>query len=230
MSHTVAIHQPEYFPWLGFLDKAKQVDTLVLLDSVQFDRSSLQHRAKILGPNGVVWLTIPFRHKHPQLITDVAFADPRWATKHLKSLQASYGRAPGWASAKGLLEQFFAKSYPLMADVTIASCHLLLEVFGVDPPRVVRASEIGAEGDKADLVHDICRRVGATRYVSGRTGAGYLADSEMSRSGVEIVVQRFNAPLYARRHSAAPDEMGGLSALDAWLELGEDCRQLLRHE
>ena len=48
---TIAIHQPEYFPWLGFLDKSRQVDAFVLLDNVQFDRSSLQHRAKVLGPN-----------------------------------------------------------------------------------------------------------------------------------------------------------------------------------
>src|SRR5688572_16072809 len=95
----VAIHQPEYFPWLGFLDKARRADVLVFLDSVQFDRSSLQHRAKVAGANGVFWLTIPFIHRHPQRIDELAFADPRWAVKHWKSLQAAYRRAPGWSAA-----------------------------------------------------------------------------------------------------------------------------------
>jgi len=226
MSHTVAIHQPEYFPWLGFLDKARQVDTFVILDSVQFDRSSLQHRAKVLGPNGLVWLTIPFRHKHPQRIDEVEFSDPRWSSKHLKSLQASYGRAKGFAQAFPRLERFFGSEYAHLVDVTAASCELLLDVFGVTPARVVRSSELGVAGEKADLVLDICKKVGATRYLSGRTGATYLADSELARSGIEIVVQSFTVPVYERRRPIA-EEVGGLSALDAWLELGDGCRALL---
>jgi hypothetical protein len=226
MSHTIAIHQPEYFPWLGFMDKARQVDTLVLLDSVQFDRSSLQNRAKVLGPNGLVWLTIPFRHKYPQRIDEVAFSDTRWASKHWKSLQAAYGKAKGFAAASSRLERYFAAEYPLLAEATIASTLLLLDVYGVTPKTVVRSSELGCAGDKADLVLDICRKTGATRYVSGRTGASYLAESEFGTSGIELVVQSFAVPAYPRRRSVE-EEPGGLSALDAWLELGDSCRDLL---
>jgi hypothetical protein len=104
MSRTVVIHQPEYFPWLGFLDKARQADVLVLLDSVQFDRSSLQHRAKIVGANGPLWLTMPYVHRFPQRIDEVELAADRWSVKHQKSVQACYGRAPrlqaGGASAR----------------------------------------------------------------------------------------------------------------------------------
>ncbi len=217
---TVAIHQPEYFPWLGFLDKARSVDALVLLDSVQFDRSSLQHRAKLLGANGPLWLTIPFRHNFPQRMLDVAFADPRWATKHMKSVQAAYGRAPGFGVAWPRLQAFFTTPHPRLVDALCASVDLLLDAFGVRPKEVVRSSTLEVEGDKGELVRNICRALGASTYLSGQTGAKYLEAEDFESSGIEIAVQRFTPAPYPRRQ-ASEEETKGLSALDAWLNLGE---------
>lgn len=221
MTRTIAIHQPEYFPWLGFLDKAKSCDVFVLLDSVQFDRSSLQHRAKVLGPNGVTWLTIPFVHKFPQRIDEVSFADPRWSTKHWKTLQASYGRAAGWKEAAPRLEAFFAAPYPTMVDATVASVQLMFDVFGVKPPQMVRASALEAAGHKAELVRDIVGQLGGTRYLSGRTGATYLEEEGLG-ADIEVVVQSFTPPEYARKSTVPAEELRGVSALDAWLNLGSE--------
>ena len=71
---------------------------------MQFDRSSQQHRAKIIGANGPLWLTIPFVHRFPQRIDEVTFAHARWPAKHWKSIQAAYGRAPGFRDAAPQLE------------------------------------------------------------------------------------------------------------------------------
>lgn len=227
MSVTVAIHQPEYFPWLGFLDKARRVDVLVLLDSVQFDRTSLQHRARVIGPNGLVWLTIPFVHRFPQRIDEVTIAENRYRTKHWKTLQACYGRARGYRDAAPVLEAFFAAERAQLVDVTVESVRVLLDAFGVKPGRVVRASALEARGDKGDLVLAICRELGAARYLSGRTGATYLDAAVFAEAGIELEVQRFTPPAYARLRDLPPEEAGGVSALDAWMNLGQDARGLL---
>jgi WbqC-like protein family len=224
---TVAIHQPEYFPWLGFLDKARRADVFVLLDTVQFDRSSLQHRAKVIGSGGVVWLTIPFVHRFPQPIDEVGFADPRWATKHEKTLQACYGRAAGYKLAAPKLQAFFAAPRATLAEATMASVALLLEAFEVRPPRLCRASELAARGEKADLVLAICKELGARRYLSGRTGATYLDAGVFAAAGIEIVLQEFTPPAYPRIRDVAGDEARGISALDAWLNLGVDAPALI---
>ena len=94
----------------------------------------------------------------------------------------------------------------------------------LNSPREIE--ELSDWRDKADLVLDICRRTGATRYLSGRTGASYLAASDFAQSGIEVVVQSFGVPVYERRRPL-PEDVGGLSALDAWLEVGDECRNLL---
>ena len=47
----IAIHQPNYIPWVGFFSKMKQVDKFVLLDTVKHSKSSVTHRNKIKTAN-----------------------------------------------------------------------------------------------------------------------------------------------------------------------------------
>ena len=38
MAKTMAMHQPNYVPWLGYFHKLARCDTFVHLDTVQFPR------------------------------------------------------------------------------------------------------------------------------------------------------------------------------------------------
>jgi hypothetical protein len=90
----------------------------------------------------------------------------------------------------------------------------------------VRSSALAARGDKAELVLAICRELGATRYLSGRTGAGYLDADAFGAAGIAIEVASYAPPDYPRMRPL-PGDARGLSALDAWFHLGEDAPGLL---
>ena len=55
----VAIHQPHFLPWLGYLHRMAQVDVFVLLDHVQFERRNYQNRTMIRMNGEARWLTVP---------------------------------------------------------------------------------------------------------------------------------------------------------------------------
>src|SRR5688572_17153584 len=55
----VAIHQPHFLPWLGYLHRMAQVDAFVLLDHVQFERRNYQNRTMIRLEDEARWLTVP---------------------------------------------------------------------------------------------------------------------------------------------------------------------------
>lgn len=219
----VAIHQPEYMPHLGLLDKIQRADRFVILDDVQFKRDSLQHRCKIASPRGpFAWLTIPFVHRHPQLIRDVQVADPSWPERHRMMLKATYGDAPGFAAAWPALEAFYERPGATVAEAAAWSMHVLMKAFGIAPTDMVRSSDLGAEGAKSERVLDICRRVGATRYLSGKGGAEYLDRKAFAAAGIEIEVQEYTPPKGLAR------EVPGLSALDTWMRLGERASEVFR--
>src|SRR5438094_6663058 len=79
------IHQPEHLPWLGFFNKADQADVLVLLDTVQFRKGYFQNRNRILGPNGLQWLTVPviLRGHTTRMLVDMEISNQEeWWSKH----------------------------------------------------------------------------------------------------------------------------------------------------
>src|SRR5271167_3263222 len=91
----IAISQPAYLPWLGYLDLIDQVDTFVLLDNVQFEKQSWQQRNRIKTPAGLQWLTVPvmFRGRFGQLIRDVEIRDAEFWRNHLRAIELNYRRS-----------------------------------------------------------------------------------------------------------------------------------------
>ncbi|MBI3637246.1 MAG: WbqC family protein, partial [Candidatus Rokubacteria bacterium] len=43
----VAIHQPHYLPWLGYLAKWAAADVFIVLDTVQYEKNGWQNRNRI---------------------------------------------------------------------------------------------------------------------------------------------------------------------------------------
>jgi hypothetical protein len=68
----VAVHQPNFMPWIGFWNKLVNADRMVLMCGVQFDRGDYQHRVKLNGS----WLTVPVKStQHHAMITEIEMAD-----------------------------------------------------------------------------------------------------------------------------------------------------------
>ncbi|MCK7503766.1 MAG: WbqC family protein [Desulfobacterales bacterium] len=55
----VAIHQPQYLPWLGYFDKMLKADVFCYLDTVQYKKNEWQNRNRIKTAQGWQWLTVP---------------------------------------------------------------------------------------------------------------------------------------------------------------------------
>lgn len=219
----VTIHQPEYMPWLGLLDKARRADVFVILDDVQFNRASLQHRCKIASPKAPFsWLTIPFVHRFPQDIKDVQVAGQAWPERHLAMLREGYPNAPAAEAVLAQLREFYGVQYGTVSEAARASMKLLFRAFGVETC-TVPSSSLAAEGAKGDRVLDLCRRAGATRYLSGKSGAEYLDRAAFEAAGIEIEVQEFTVPRYREGQPDVP----GLSALDAWMYHGDRASSIL---
>jgi hypothetical protein len=66
--------------------------------------------------------------------------------------------------------------------------------------RLVMASSLGVSAKGSDLVLAQCKALGAKVHLSGIGGRDYLNLKSFQRSGIEVVFQDFQYPVYPQLH------------------------------
>jgi len=222
----VAIHQPQYLPWLGHFAKLAAADCWIFLDTVQYEKNGWQNRNRIKTPRGAQWLTVPVNASLGTLIRDVVIdARQPWQRKHLEALRVNYARAPYFARYFAELEELLRRPWRLLADLNVEVTRFLAGALGLSR-RMVRASELpAASADPTERLLDLCRAVGAGTYLAGQDGAQYM-DVEQFRAGrVAVWAQEYEHPTYTQPDG---DFLPFLSVVDLLLNHGESSLEILR--
>jgi hypothetical protein len=222
----LAIHQPEHLPWLGYLDKARKADALVLLDTVAFKKNYYENRNRIRTAQGWSWLTVPVltKGKFGQTFLEVEINNKtRWAEVYRRTLAQNYSKAPYWKAFGPALEELISRPWALLLELNLALIEFLWSAFRIATP-LRRASALGATGKKSELLLDICRKTGATTYLSGPSGRGYLVESLFSDCGIGVEYHDFHHPEYSQRFSPF---LPGMASVDLLLNEGPEGIRLL---
>ncbi len=233
----VAIHQPTYLPWLGYLSRMATADLFVLLDHVQFERGNYQNRTRIRIGSGISaeprWLTVPVEQRAREEPITEKRIDNRvggmrhWSRIHYLTLRHAYREAPHVAAYAPHLKSIYDQRFERLVDLNAALLEFLRQAFAIRTP-LVWSSTLGAQGTKSDLVLDICRRVGARALLVGLGGSrAYLDREAFARAGIGLVLQEFEHPVYPQCGSAPGAFTAGLSAIDLLLNCGPDARRVL---
>ncbi len=221
----VTIHQPQFLPWLGYLDKIDQADALIMLDTVQFKKHEWQNRNRIRTAKGWQWLTVPVLQHFGQRIDDVLInPTTSWKTQHLRALDMHYARAPYRDLYLPELRELYARHWSRLSALNRAIVQWLLDAYGITTP-VHSAAEYAARDEPIDRLIDLCRAVGATGYLAGPGAEHYMDRPRFECSGVRLEIQVFQHPIY--RQVYEPFEPN-LSALDLLLMQGPDALSTLR--
>lgn len=196
----VGIHQPEHLPWLGFWDKLYKSDLFILLDNTQFRKNYFQNRNRIRTPNGWRWITVPVftKDKATQLINEVEInnvSDVKWQKKHWKTIEQNYIKAPYFNEYKDMFHKFYLKKWDKLADLNINLIYTIKEILKIKT-KIIIGSSLEVQGQRSDLLLDICKKVGATTYLSGKFGKDYLDISKFREENIDVVFQEFNHPVY----------------------------------
>jgi hypothetical protein len=199
----VSINQPAYLPWLGYFERIAASDLHIVLDHVQFEKNSYTNRNKVRTANGWCWLSVPVqtRGRFGELAIDELTIDntQRWRDKHWRTLEQSCRRAPYFAEHAAFFESVYRREWTRLADLCQAVNGYLQRAFGIRTP-IRHSRDMGINSRKDELVLDLCRSVGATRYISGALGRQYLRLDLFRKAGIEVVFQDYRHPTYPQAH------------------------------
>jgi hypothetical protein len=215
-----AIHQPQYFPYPGFFHKLTMSDVFVIMDDVQYDKR-YTNRNKILNPQGPLELTVPINKAHrflPNLSVEVNNSLP-WRQDHWKKIQISYSNAKYFDQYRDHLQAFYEKDWSKLFDLDLEGIKMTMDWLGIRIP-IVKESELNVNATATERLAEVCKKIGADTYVSGRGGKSYLDEPVFERNNVKLVYQTYAPTPYPQRFSKTfiPD----LSIIDLLANVGPD--------
>lgn len=221
----VAIHQPQYLPWLGYFDKIDRADRFVFLDNVQYKKNEWQNRNRIRTSQGWQWVTVPVLYSFPQKIREVKINNGlNWRKKHLHALTYNYSRAAYFKDFIGFFEETYNREWSYLVDINIHIIRYLVEALGIET-EVFLASELSPSEDPTGRLIDICKSLGADTYLSGVDGVKYMDMERFEREGIRVVVQDFKHPTYNQNFKGFIPNM---SVVDLLFNHGDRSLEILR--
>ena len=225
---VLAIHQPNFLPWLGYFDKIKKSDIYVILDTVQVPRGkSIANRNKIKSAQGELELVVPIKkpkgNEGKVTYNEVEIADNKWAKKALKAIELNYKKAEYFDRYFPILKEIF--DYTDFCQMNIAFINYVNKELDIKTP-VHLLSELGSEdlGQKNELIINICQHFNANVYLSGKGAKKYNDPELLNNHGISIEYQEFEHPVYKQLHG---EFIPYLSVIDILMNLGPDSKKYL---
>ncbi len=226
---TVSIHQPSYFPWLGWLHKVIHSDTFILMNDVQLTDSSYQHRNIFLTRDGQEkYLNIGIKKKGYK---DISLKDiellpvVKWQNEHRKFLQANYAKHPYYNEVMGYVEPIFTNEYNTLGEVLKDVTEIVWRLFDIKTALVYQHElEYDKAARKGDLVIELVKAVKGNIYLSGQGAKAYQDEADFERNNIRLVYQQFKHPEYTQLNTGGnPGNFkAGISCLDLLFNEGFD--------
>jgi hypothetical protein len=229
MKKVVSAHQPNFLPYLGFFDKMKKSDTLVIRDEVQYVERDYHHRNRIRidgcnnGNPQWKWIRVPVK-KEPRCIRDIIVKNDvkdknvPWNIFMLRQIKNNYQKTSFFRKYYPKLEEIILLRKEKLLNLNMEIIKFLKDCFNINT-EIVYASELGfkkTNNPSEDLVR-IAKAVNADAYLSGNGARAYLDPEPFQKQGVELKFQNFIHPVYQQRY---PGFVPNLASVDALFNAG----------
>lgn len=198
---TLAIMQPYFLPYIGYMQLMGAVDTFVLYDDVSFINRGWINRNRLLINGQEYLFTLPLKDaSQNKRINEVHLADdPKWRGKLLKTIEQGYRKAPQYAGVMPLTEKIINFATDSITDLAHYSLVELNQYLGLTT-RLVPSSSVynNVELKAQERILDICRQEGATRYINPIGGTELYDKPSFAEAGIELNFIRTNRVEYAQ--------------------------------
>jgi hypothetical protein len=219
-------HQPVYLPWLGLFHKIALSERFCIFDIAQYQTKDFNNRNKIKTNTTPIWLSVPVESKDhfDKKLCDIKIINNGWNRKHFKSIDLAYRKAPFYSDYIGKLESILAlTTYTYLVDLNLATLEFGLRSLGINVP-IVTASSYDFQGNKSELVLDMCKKLGASEYIFGAQGRDYADVDSFSNCSIKPHFQEYKHPVYPQLHGPFEPYM---SVIDLLFNVGPDSHEVL---
>jgi hypothetical protein len=220
----VAIHQPNFLPWLGYFDKIRRSRIFIVLDDVQFEKGGAgtwSNRVQLRIAGGAHWITVPIvrayhgTRSYAEMQIDESSS---WREKLMRTIAMNYRRAPHFEDVFPVVGELIRNQSSRLLDYNLEAIRAIASRLGLDQTNIVLSSSLQVKRRSTERLVDLVQAAGGDAYLAGGGAGGYQDDRLFAASGIRLVYQEFAHPTY--RQQGAPEFLPGLSIIDALLNVG----------
>ncbi len=227
MGKMVAIHQPNYLPWIGYFHKIYNSDIFVFLDDRQYGKNQVANRNKIKTAKGWIYLTVPVLIKghFGQLTLDVEIDNHiNWRKKHWKSILFNYKKAHYFDDYSYFFEDLYQKEWEKLSELNEYIIRNIVNILGIKI-KFIRSSELDIKGTSTENLINIVKAVGGDTYLSGIHGKDYMDENKFRENGINLTYQDFHHPTYRQLFG---DFIPNMSIIDLLFNEGPKSNDIIR--
>lgn len=210
---TIIIRPPEYWPSLASAALMQAADIIILADTFQYSRQSLQNRMRVRNPDGWQWVSVPLKggqHGHPQFSTRIRQV-PGWRKRHWKAILFNYSQTPYFNHYKGSIQSLYLQPWAYLGALNI-STNRLVQAWLNGAAEVISATELDGSPDNMEAI------------MAHWPHAELLAPAEIPEPCSTRRLY-FSSPDYRQ---AFPGFISGMTVLDLIFNYGPESASLLR--
>ena len=225
----VSIHQPNFFPWMGFFDKINRSDQFIFLtSSTRSKNDKYLTRTKVLNNAKSQYLSVPLGVKHKQIPIKqlIMPADNQWKVKVLNIIKESYRGSNHFDEVYDDIEELLMYECEYFSDYSINIIRFLISKLHIDTELHIDTDFNQDFGVSNQRNIALCKKVGGDIYLSGSGAKVYNDNKLYSENSLELIYQDYVAPSYVQMSN---EFISGLSIIDVLFNCGfEGVEKLLK--
>ena len=167
---TLAIMQPYLFPYIGYWQLIKAVDTFVIYDDVNYIKKGYINRNSILLAGKSQQFTLELKaSSQNKLINSIEVGNNH--EKILKTIETAYRKAPYFDNIFSILNDILTQKEKNLAKFVGYSLEKISTYLGLETKFIYSTDTLKNNKLKAqDKILDICKKLNATNYVNAIGG------------------------------------------------------------
>ena len=199
----LAIMQPTFNPWLGYFDLIDYVDEFVFLDAVQLARRSWQVRNRLKINNKEYMFSLPIKKEKSRdetILKDtrISFENYDFISKINTLLLKNYKKTKYFNELQDNIYNILSYKTEYLCEYNINFIKEVSKLLDINTFFSKASSLENLEGNKGDLILNICLNKSCKEYISALGSKEYLNKylEKFKKNNIDIFYQDYNHPPY----------------------------------
>ena len=186
---TIGIHQPYFFPYLGYFQLINAVDQFIIYDDVNFIKQGYINRNAILleGQAQKINLLVKDISSNKKINEHFIVTDRKWKKKLIKNIQQNYSKAPFYKERIQFIESLILIEEDHLANYLTTQIKNICAYIGINT--IVKQSSKTYPNTtllREQRIVAICNQEKASKYINAIGGEELYNKNEFKQLGLNL--------------------------------------------